>query len=303
MFKKFLNAHDANHFANSLSPFFKWAEYHEERQNNYPSFTGKTIYTAKNENRSWELNIEFNNRSRTNNGLEMKHYYSEITFKPSTVSMTSLNKEKSIQLSDFLETKYKPDYEQITKIVNIFIEKGIESGLIHSVAHKKYDKKITTHFGVNRYSSKLEFKDKNIATVSFNNILQKGSGKRSDYFKKSYINVDLIHLVQPDDTIQPYFMIKLPYSSNNKVTCVIPLNNAEKFYFAATDEPFKTGFLRKLNTVNLSNVDLNEYFGNLFKSCVKNVIAETLKIRLNDLHKLTTEELKEYFILVEMIKI
>lgn len=303
MFKQFLNAHEVNHFAKSLSSFFNWKDFHEERKNNYPSFKGQTIYTAKNEDHGWELNVAFSNRIRTNNGLEMKHYYPEITFNPSVISMTSLIKEKLIQLSDFLEKKYKPDYEQITKIVDIFVTKGIESGLIHDVVHKKYEKKITTNFGINRYSSKLEFKDKNIATVTFNNILQKGSGKHADYFKKSYINVELIHLVQPDDTIQPYFMIKLPYSANNKITCVIPLNNAEKFYFAASEEPFKTGYIRKLNTVNMNTVDLTEYFGSLFKKEVKNIIAETLKIRLNDLHPLTTEELKEYFILVEMIKI
>lgn len=303
MFKQFLNATEANHFAKSLSPFFKWKEYHEEKQNNYPSFTGKTIYSAKNEDRSWELNIAFSNRDRTNNGLDMKHYYPEITFKPSTVSMTSLIKEKLVKLSDFLETKYALDYEQIIKIVDIFVVKGIESGLIHGVVHKKYDKKMTTHLGMNRYSSQLEFKDKNIGTVSFNNILQKGSGKHSDYFKKSYINVEIIHLVQPDDTIQPFFMLKLPYSANNKITCVIPLNNADKFYLSATEEPLKTGYIRKLNTVNMNTADLNEYFGRLFRTEVTNVIAETLKIRLNDLHSLTTEELKEHFILVEMMKI
>lgn len=303
MFKQFLNATEANHFAKSLSPFFKWKEYHEEKQNNYPSFTGKTIYSAKNEDRSWELNIAFSNRDRTNNGLDMKHYYPEITFKPSTVSMTSLIKEKLVKLSEFLETKYAPDYEQITKIVDIFVAKGIESGLLRCVVHKKYEKKIITNFGMNRYSSQLEFKDKNIGRVSFNNILQKGSGKYSDYFKKSFINVELIHLVQPDDTIQPFFMIKLPYSANNKITCVIPINNADKFYFASTEEPLKTGYIRKLNTVNMNTADLNEYFGRLFRTEVTNVIAETLKIRLNDLHSLTTEELKEHFILVEMMKI
>lgn len=98
-------------------------------------------------------------------------------------------------------------------------------------------------------------------------------------------------------------MLKLPYSANNKITCVIPLNNADKFYFSATEEPLKTGYLRKLNTVNMNSADLNEYFGNLFKTEVRNVISETLKMRLTDLYNLTTEELKEYFVLVEMIKI
>lgn len=303
MFKQFLNAHEANHFAKSLSPFFKWKEYHEKEKNIYPSFKGATVYVAKNEDLSWELNVAFSNRDRTNNGLEMKHYYPKITFRPSTGSMTSLIKEKLVKLSEFLETKYSPDYDQITKIVDIFVEKGIESGFIHEVVHKKYEKKITTNFGMNRSSSQLEFKDKNIGTVSFNNILQKGSGEHYNYFKKSYINVEIIHLVQPDDTIQPFFMIKLPYSANNKITCVMPLNNADKFYLSATEEPLKTGYIRKLNTVNMNTVDLTDYFGNLFKTEVKNVISETLKIRLNDLHPLTTEELKEHFILVEMMKI
>lgn len=303
MFKQFLNAHEANHFAKSLSPFFKWKEYHEKEKNIYPSFKGATVYVAKNEDLSWELNVAFSNRDRTNNGLEMKQYYPKITFRPSTVSMTSLIKEKLVKLSEFLETKYSPDYDQITKIVDIFVEKGIESGFIHEVVHKKYEKKITTNFGMNRSSSQLEFKDKNIGTVSFNNILQKGSSKHSNYFKKSYINVEIIHLVQPDDTIQPFFMIKLPYSANNKITCVMPLNNADKFYLSATEEPLKTGYIRKLNTVSMNTADLTDYFGNLFKTAVKNVISETLKIRLNDLHPLTTEELKEHFILVEMMKI
>lgn len=299
MFEKLLNAHDANHFAKSLSPFFNWTKYHEERQKSYRSCVDDTIYTAK--DRSWELKVSF--RNRTNNGLDKKHYYPEITFNPRAVSMTSLLKEQSHKIADFLETKYAPDYDQITKVLDIFVSKGIESGLIHKIVHKKYAKKMTTHFGIHRHDNKLEFKDKNIATVSFNNILQKGSGKHSNYFKKSFINVEIIHLVQPDDTIQPYFMLKLPYSANNKITCVIPLNNADKFYFSATEEPLKTGYLRKLNTVNMNSADLNEYFGNLFKTEVRNVISETLKMRLTDLYNLTTEELKEYFVLVEMIKI
>lgn len=48
---------------------------------------------------------------------------------------------------------------------------------------------------------------------------------------------------------------------------------------------------------------LTEYFANLFKTETKNIICDTLDMRQKDFHSLTNDELKEYFPLVEMLRI
>lgn len=301
MFKNLLNKTEVNHFVRSMSPTLTFNEFLAEKQESYIGNVGNTIYTAITTDKIWRMDIVFNNR--INSAQEKKHYYPSITFKSNVISMGEIVKQKRNTLAAHFQSVYNPDFKTVFDIINIFIHKGLDSGLINKVDLKKYTKQISTHFVTDNDNSYIRFKGKNVANVSFNTLLQKGTGYQNNYFKTSYINIDIIHLVEPDKTIKPYFKIKLPYASNNKITCIIEINNPEKMYFAASDEPLKSNFLRKLNYIEISQESLEDFFEKQFKQEVRNAICEILKMRQSDLYNLTKEELKAYFVLVEMVKI
>lgn len=301
MFKKLLNKTEVNYFVKSLSPLFVFNQYNEDQQRYSDNDIANAIYKATTDDNKWVVEISFENKLKSSN--EKLHYFPTINVRSNGPTMVSILEQKSIEISKFLQEKYKPDFEKALNIVDIFIEKGIDSGFINSVEMKKYKQHMNTHFAPNGYYNELKFKDKNIATVSFNNILQKATGIKKNYFKKSYINIEIIHLVEPDQKIKPYFKIKLPYSAHNKIICIIPINKAEKMYFTANQQPLNNGFLRQLNSIDIDNQSLTDFFANQFKAEAKNVICETLKMRKSDINELTIDELKEYFVLVEMIKI
>lgn len=301
MFKTLLNKSSVNHFVKSLSPVFVFNQYNEEQAKFSNNVIATTTYKATTADNKWIMEISFENRIKSS--YEKLHYFPTISVMSNGPTMVSILSQQGNEIADFFQDKYKPDFENALNIVDIFIKKGIESGLLNSVEMKQYNQHMRTHFSNSVYFNELKFKDKNIATVSFNNILQKGMGAQKHYFKKSYINIEIIHLVEPDEKIKPYFKIKLPYSAHNKIMCIMPINNPERMYFASSEQPLKNGFLRKLNSIDVDNQSLTDFFENQFKAEAKNVICETLKMRKCDVNELTTNELKEYFILVEMIKI
>lgn len=301
MFKTLLNKSSVNHFVKSMSPLFVFNQYNVDQQRFSDLDIATTIYKATTENDQWIMEVSFENKTKSSQ--EKLHYYPEISVMSNGPTLRTTLSQKGQEIAYFLQDKYKPDFEKVLNIVNIFIEKGIESGLINSVEMKQYNPHMNTHFSNDGYFNQLKFKDKNIATVTFNNILQRGMGAQKNYFKKSYINIEVIHLVEPNETIKPYFKIKLPYSAHNKIMCIIPINNAEKMHFASSEFPLKNGFLRKLNSIDADNQSLTEFFENQFRAEAKNVICETLKMRKCDINELTIDELKEYFVLLEMIKI
>jgi hypothetical protein len=301
MFKTLLNKSSVNHFVKSISPLFVFNQHNVEQQRFSDNDIAATIYKATTENDQWTMQIYFENKTKSSQ--EKLHYYPEISVMSYGPTLRTVLSQKANNIADFLQDKYKPDFEKALNIVDIFINKGIESGLINSVEMKKYIPHMNTHFYNDGYFNQLKFKDKNIATVSFNNILQRGRGAQKNYFKKSYINIEVIHLVEPDETIKPYFKIKFPYSAHNKIMCIIPINNPKKMYFAASEVPLKNDFLRKLNSIDVDSQSLTDFFENQFSAEAKNVICETLKMRKSDVNELTIDELKEYFVLVEMIKI
>ena len=75
-------------------------------------------------------------------------------------------------------------------------------------------------------------------------------------------------------------------------------------YVADSDNVLRDKYVDTLKTeVTLDDKAIEAFFEDELKNEVKNIIAGTLKIKKSELSGLTTDELKEYFILVEMVKI
>ena len=111
-------------------------------------------------------------------------------------------------------------------------------------------------------------------------------------------------MLSSDNELKPYFKVRLPYSATRKVSCVIPLNHSSKMYVADSDNVLRDKYVDTLLAeVTLDDKAIADFFEDELKNEVKNIIAGTLKIKKSELSGLTTDELKEYFILVEMVKI
>lgn len=301
MFKKLLNKTEVNHFVKSLSPLFAFQKYNEEiKPSNYANRLD-TVYTATTKDDSWCVEVSFN--KRVNTCIERVHQYPEIKFRSNVISMQSIIEYKCIEIAEYFQNLYEPDFNAVNNIINIFIEKGIHSGLIHNVEMKEYNQHMGTHLTPDNNVTHLIFRDKNVSVVTFNNILQRTNRKHPKPFKTSYINIDLIHMIQPDQTIKPYFKIKIPYSANNKTVMIIPVSNPKIVYITSNEQSLKNNFLRKLNTLDFDNKSIGTYFEELFENESKNIICDTLNMKRKDIDALTTNELKEYFVLVEMVKI
>lgn len=75
-------------------------------------------------------------------------------------------------------------------------------------------------------------------------------------------------------------------------------------YVADSDNVLRDKYVDTLLAeVTLDDKAIADFFEDELKNEVKNIIAGTLKIKKSELSGLTTDELKEYFILVEMVKI
>lgn len=301
MFKKLLNKTEVNHFVKSLEPLFEFQKYTEEiKPSNYANRLD-TVYTATTKDNSWCLEISFNKRVDT--GLERVHQYPEIKFKQNIVSMQSIIEYKGIEIADHFQKMYTPDFNAVNNIINLFIEKGLYSGLIHNVEKKDYNQHVGDYLRPDNNATHVMFRDKNVSVVTFNNILQRTNNKHPNHFKTSYINVGITHMIQPDQTISPYFKIKLPYSDNNKIVLIVPISNPKIVYITANEKSLKNNFLRKFNTFNIDNKSIGSYFEELFKNESKNLICKALNMKIKDIDALSTNELKKYFMLVEMVKI
>jgi hypothetical protein len=103
--------------------------------------------------------------------------------------------------------------------------------------------------------------------------------------------------------MHPYFKIRLPYSESRKASCVIPLSGNPIVYFMANDDKLRRECIDKLPSISMNEADLKDFFDKEFYKEMKTSISKTLKINKSDMDGITPEELKEYFVLVEMLKI
>lgn len=309
MFKTYANHPEANYLVNIFSKVFNFTEFDEAASQNKEQHFCLTTYIAKTDD-DWALIIEFYNSKNSN--TDQKVYYPDIKFQQLGKRVRNFDeeqyKERKQKLKDIVELmdkKYNPNFERMITVLKLFVEKGIECGLFKSLAERKYKKVMKSHVSANHYSGILSLTDNNFGTVTFNNILQKGvTGYRgTTHYKKSYISVSVDYLAHSDNTIHPYFKIRLPYSESRKSTCVIPMTGDPLVYFMSTDEKLRKECIDKLPSVSMDETVLKEFFDQEFYKEMKTSISKTLKIDKSTLNGVTPEELKEYFVLVEMLKI
>lgn len=227
-----------------------------------------------------------------------KNYVAHLVF-----NTPYMLKEEYLNIQHIMKNKYNPDFCKVLDIVDLFIDEGMKSSMINVVDKKGYAKDITENLVFNTYTSNISTTDKNIAIVYFNKILQKGEGRHNKHFKKSYINVDLIYLIHSDNTMHPYFKIRLPYFDTRKISCVMPLIKSNKVYMYTDDKQLATQYIDTQKPFDLVEFDMRSYFKNLFDTQVIRTLSNKLKINKGELEQLSTNELKDYFVLAEMVSI
>lgn len=303
------NADEANHIVKTFSPLFNFTSF-DIKVVQPTTYEKKMIteYIANADNK-WSLVISFHNDKNLNQ--QEKQYVAHVKWMRNNDNDRFYDehviKEKRQIHKDVVAhvvKQYEADFKQIDHVLNIFVERGIESGLFKSFDEKKYRKIMKSHMKINHYRGSIDFVANNFGTVTFNKLLQKGVvGYSGIHFKKSYASVAIEMLAHSDNTIHPYFSIRLPYSSTSKGTCLIPLKNENKVYFMPNDDHFKKGYVDKINPVAMDRESLVEFLDKEFNKRLKNSIATALKMNKSELANTTPAELKEYFILVEMMKI
>lgn len=308
MFNTYPNHLEANHLVTLFSSVFNFVEFDVNVNSSDVGFCA-TTYTAITDDK-WALIIIFYNNK--NSKEDVKVYYPEIKFRQLGERVRNFDEEqhkdrrlKGKAIVELLQKTYNPDFDRMFTVLKLFVVKGIECGLFKSLAERKYKKVMKTHLNTNHYSGTITIGDNNFGTVTFNNILQKGvSGYRgTTHYKKSYISVSIDYLAHSDNTMHPYFKIRLPYSESRKATCVIPLTGKPIVYFMANDDKLRRECIDTLPSISMDETDLKDFFDKEFYKEMKTSISKTLKINKSDMDGITPEELKEYFVLVEMLKI
>ncbi len=306
MFKNLPNSLEANFILNKFKDHFEFVA-HEE----------KTILNWRNKHIT---NTSYKAMSKLNN-LNL-----DIVF-PSVYSSLKPNKELSANiiftdnsLLDYcpyrmkdhkkyilstLDKIYSPKFDNLLNIISWFTDEGIKSGLINFIDKKGYEKNLKSHLFINQYSKSIVMTDINESTVYFNNILQNKNRHGYNHFKKSYINIEIVFLAHSDNTMHPYFKVRLPYSDNKKITCLIALGNETDIYIRLSNSamPNKFKYIDETKLIPVLEENICLIFRDLFKSEIVNIISKKLKIKKSELINLSIEDLKEHFIFVEMVSI
>ena len=307
MFKSYKNYKEANNILKIFEPLFKYSKYQEDYYDGFSDYASTKYIADMPEN--WQLVTEFYGKKQSYN--LKKHFYPYITFEKDMKSKcTHFHKEavaernqQSKDIADFLQNLYTPDFDKVFNVIDIFIEQGLNSGMFKAVNVKRYKRHMTSHMHINHYHGSISLWDKNYSSITFNNVLQKGSGKNGTHFKKSFISVGVIHLVDSKNEVNAYFKIKLPHSATNKNTYVIPITSEDTMYLVGEDESLRDTPIDKIISMPIKKEALTAYFKMEIEDEIKTTISKPLKIKKTELDNLSADELKDYFMLVEMIKI
>lgn len=327
MFKLYNNHHEAELLLNAVKPLFKYSKYSETCYSLFNDYIAKK-YTANCED-GWDVSVTF--RAKKKDGSTKKVFHPKLTFrkvpKPignqysksgidNDVHNCYLQKleesqnlaiferiEKSRQISDLLQITYNPDFNRMLNIIDIFIEQGLDSGIFANVERKKYEKHMRSHIHVDHYFQQVSLWHKNHSTVLFDNTLQKSTGKKKQHFKKSFISVDVEYLVNSLGEVNPYFKLKLPITAHLKETYFMSLVDEPKLYLVINDESLESTPIDKILSIPLSDVKITEYFKEKFNEYIKNTISQLLNIKKDELDVMSSSQLKEYFVIVSMIRL
>lgn len=307
MFNSYKNHQEANNILKIFEPLFKYSKYTDDYYDGFNDCES-TKYIAQ-ANEGWQLVTQFYGTKQRN--MIRKKFYPYISFEKDMKSkMTHFNKEavaernqQSQDIANFLQNLYTPDFDKVFDVLDIFIEQGLNSGMFKAVNVKKYKRHMTSHMHINHYHGSICLWDKNYSSITFNNVLQKGAGKNGTHFKKSFISVGVVHLVDSNNEVKPYFKIKLPTSATNKNTYVIPISGVDTMYLVGDDDSLRYTPIDKIISMPIKKEALTAYFKGEIENEIKTTISKTLKIKKTELDNLSADELKDYFMLVEMIKI
>lgn len=306
MFKIYPNHTEMNNLNQMLTPIFDFKTFKENNTYVNEKDCGSTIYTMLTDN-GWACVTSFVNKK--NKVPVQKHYCPEIVFvkkeqrnnnyKDHFQELNDMNKK----VADYLTKLHKPNYEQLFHILDLFVKTGVDTGMLRNIELKSYRKHLKSHIGVTHHKDSLEFNDRNLGVINFNEILQDGSMYNEGFFKQSYVTLSVIYLADRDNTLKPYFKLRLPYSEKKKGTCLFSLSDKSKVYLTYNDNDYMNGYIDELTEYATDDDSLKLIFQDNFLNEIKATISKTLKIDKKDLDKLSAKELKSYFVVFEMYKI
>lgn len=306
MFKTYPNHTEINNFNQMFTPIFAFNTFNENNTYVDKKDYGSTIYTMA-DNNGWACVTSFVNKEKK--APVQKHYCPEITFVKKDKHHRSYEahiqelKDTNKKVADYLTKLHKPNYEQLFHILDLFVKTGVDTGMLRYIELKTYRKHLKSHIRIVYHKHSLEFNDRNLGVINFNEILQDGSMYNEGFFKQSYVTLSVIYLVDRDNTLKPYFKLRLPYSEKKKGTCLFPLSDKSKVYFTYNDNDYMNGYIDELTEYATDDESLKLIFQDNFLNEIKTTISKTLKTDKKDLDKLSAEELKSYFVVFEMYKI
>lgn len=313
MFNTYPNHNEVNNLIELFTPVLELTKFKES----YSQPAALTSYTAKT-NDSWSITVSFKNSFKNENNAQS--YNPVISFEKNkerdesnahlvnrapTAEEKENNKQKSNELINHFHLVYNPNFERVVEVIKIFLQQGVNMGVYNTIKLMKYDQHSRSHFSQYQRADSayygLYLDNKIIAKIAFNNLLQTIRSGEND-FKKSNLSLDIIYLMTKNNVITPYFKIKLPYSAHKKNTAVLSLD-CSTLYFVNDSSILNENLLDSLDSYPTDNDFLNTFFKEAFRNEVINIISRTLKIKKAELNTMTDEELKNHFILIEMVKI
>lgn len=301
-----------NKLIDTFKPVFNFLTFDET----YDDWFHLSTYVATSDN-NWSIVANFDDETKT---VDDQYYYPRIEFEKNRIQNNPSYKgikikpteeeknENSLQADKIIEhmqTMYKPNFERAIEIIKIFLQQGLNTGIYNDVQliphsghiRAQFYRYENNHNGYNR----LFFNHKVVSKIIFNNLLQTlRAGEKK--FKNSHLTIDIIYLVSKDNRLNPYFKIRLPYSSHKKINCILSFD-CSKMYCVSEDSDLKKDFIDTLEQHPTDNEYLEQLFRAEFKKEIIRVIVKTLKIKRTELVKMTDDELKSHFILIEMVKL
>lgn len=315
MFKLYNNHHEAELLINVVKPLFEYSKYSETCYSLFNEYISKK-YTANSKD-GWDVSVAF--RAKKKDGSTKKVFHPKLTFRkdPKTNGNVYGNWdteefdhqcfleriEKSKKIADLLQTTYNPDFDRMLNIIDIFIDQGLDSGMFANVERKKYEKHMRSHIHVDHYFKQVSLWHKNHSKVLFDNTLQKSTGKNKQHFKKSFISIDVEYLVNSVGEVKPYFKLALPITAHLKETYFISLVDESKLYLVINDDSLESTPIDKILSIPLSDAKVKEYFKEKFNEYIKHTISQLLNIKKSELDVMSSSQLKEYLVLVSMVRV
>lgn len=307
LFKKCPNYIEMNKLVELFNPVLNFTKFQEKCNDKYD----KSNYVAENDN-AWNIVAAFEQGEKTD--VDTRYYYPCVEFEKhrdkryshgdrSTYTEKDADKVQADSIIEYFQNIYNPNFDRAIEIIEIFLQQGVETGIYNNVKIMPYKRHSMTQF--RRYEdgigyNRLFFNSVVFAKIKFNNVLQTLRAGES-HFKKSHLSIDIAYMVSSDNEITPYFKIKLPYSSHKKINCMVSFDGS-KMYIANDDHHLRKGFIDNLQQHSTDKTYLESFFKEEFRNEIISVLSRTLKIKKNDLIKFADDELRNHFILLEMVK-